>query len=391
MRRWESRYKIDEILSPAGGGRRCRVLFSYLPQNEDELQLQVNDEIDFLAEVEDGWWRGKLRNKIGVFPSNFVCEIPPLDEICTNEGETSAPSPDSTTNVEAPLLPPKPVKETCRVLFAYDAANDDELTLKKDDIITIITKEVEDKGWWKGELRGKIGLFPDNFVEVITPVDEAMVQKKPDRPTKVFEKIDSKIPLISSVTIQKKMQQDVANHKDQDDKGPGLKSEGPYNKKNVQNSEKSTNKSTAAEKNLNMFQIKPDIVNSHRKSLELKANESQSPPIAGKKPMLPPPPLTNKPKPAAGKPNQVKRLSGEISDLVDSLNMKRLSGEVQDFIDGGIASKLAGSNKPHGGEVAWLFRSSLRDRPSGFNLFISRQETKTWTWIAWSGATCWLI
>lgn len=25
------------------------------------------------------------------------------------------------------------------------------------------------KGWWKGELRGRIGLFPDNFVELIGP------------------------------------------------------------------------------------------------------------------------------------------------------------------------------------------------------------------------------
>ena len=28
--------------------------------------------IEFLAEVEDGWWRGRLGTKMGVFPSNFV-------------------------------------------------------------------------------------------------------------------------------------------------------------------------------------------------------------------------------------------------------------------------------------------------------------------------------
>ena len=26
----------------------------------------------FLSEVEDGWWKGKLRGRVGVFPSNFV-------------------------------------------------------------------------------------------------------------------------------------------------------------------------------------------------------------------------------------------------------------------------------------------------------------------------------
>jgi SH3 domain-containing kinase-binding protein 1 len=59
------------------------------------------------------------------------------------------------------------VKEMCRVLFPYEAANDDELTLKEGELITLISREVPDLGWWRGELRGKVGVFPDNFVEII--------------------------------------------------------------------------------------------------------------------------------------------------------------------------------------------------------------------------------
>lgn len=59
------------------------------------------------------------------------------------------------------------VKEMCRVLFPYEAANDDELTLKEGDLITLLSREVPDQGWWRGELRGKVGVFPDNFVEVV--------------------------------------------------------------------------------------------------------------------------------------------------------------------------------------------------------------------------------
>lgn len=59
------------------------------------------------------------------------------------------------------------VKELCRVLYPYEAANEDELTLKEGDIIVILTKEVQDKGWWRGELRGKVGVFPDNFVDIV--------------------------------------------------------------------------------------------------------------------------------------------------------------------------------------------------------------------------------
>ena len=60
------------------------------------------------------------------------------------------------------------VKEQCLVLFPYTALNEDELTLVEGQVVTIISKEVEDKGWWKGEIDGKIGVFPDNFVKIIT-------------------------------------------------------------------------------------------------------------------------------------------------------------------------------------------------------------------------------
>lgn len=298
-----------------------------------------------------------MGNKIGVFPSNFVCELN-NEDLCTSEGEVSAPlsSPDSGTTLDdAPVLPPKPVKETCRVLFSYQAANEDELTLKKDDVITIITKEVADKGWWKGELRGKIGLFPDNFVELTTPPEEILStqQKKPDRPTKAFEKAESKIPLISSSGYQKTLQENAVTLKDSDENLCALKSEGPSNKKNAQNLEKNKPDSPPGkffEKSPNSFQFKPtDSSASHRKSLEMKT-------AAAKKPILPPP-LTSKPKPCSGKPSHVKKLSEEINDLIESTAnkspgslLKRLSGDVHDLIDGAIGSKLGCVSQSPGGE-----------------------------------------
>lgn len=59
------------------------------------------------------------------------------------------------------------VREQCKVIYSYKPANEDELDLKEGEIITILSKELPDKGWWKGELKGKIGVFPDNFVQII--------------------------------------------------------------------------------------------------------------------------------------------------------------------------------------------------------------------------------
>ena len=56
----------------ANNKKRCRVLFSYQPKHDDELKLEIDDVVEFLSEVEDGWWKGKLRGRVGVFPSNFV-------------------------------------------------------------------------------------------------------------------------------------------------------------------------------------------------------------------------------------------------------------------------------------------------------------------------------
>lgn len=59
------------------------------------------------------------------------------------------------------------VRELCKVIYSYKPANEDELELKEGDIITILNKDLPDKGWWKGELKGKVGVFPDNFVHLV--------------------------------------------------------------------------------------------------------------------------------------------------------------------------------------------------------------------------------
>ncbi|XP_037711357.1 putative GPI-anchored protein pfl2 isoform X3 [Drosophila subpulchrella] len=224
----------------ATSNRRCKVIYSYTQVNDDELTLAVGDVIEFLGEVEEGWWRGRLRSKVGVFPSNFVQHIEPspvlaskrpptigatvttssltskaanvanvaaTSTVSTGGGSigttatakqatksrviaagTSSPaepaaifsgSGSGSAAAAVPMLPPKPQREFCRVEFPYAPQNDDELELKVDDIITVITTELPDKGWWKGEIRGKVGVFPDNFVKMLAPSEVAPINEPP--------------------------------------------------------------------------------------------------------------------------------------------------------------------------------------------------------------------
>ncbi|CAG7836213.1 unnamed protein product [Allacma fusca] len=335
--------------------RKLKALFSYSPEQDDELTLQVGDIIDFISEVEDGWWKGSLNGRTGIFPSNFVDDMAASSTNGTagdpNKLETkqsdknratfivrggTQDSPADSVNTDeepAPKLPPKPVprpsynssasftfleslqesnindaflvvtntntideetsephclayenmsmqrgemsadrieyirnysedsfgggdskaslcsllhslhiddhdisfsefvegmppvlsspdgskkkcislldmscvvddgnhsrlhlhstpadsakntkimkhsdeycelrlREVARCFYPYAAQNEDELELQEGDIVTIISKSCEDEGWWRGELRGKTGLFPDNFVKIIPP------------------------------------------------------------------------------------------------------------------------------------------------------------------------------------------------------------------------------
>ncbi|XP_071502696.1 SH3 domain-containing kinase-binding protein 1-like [Diadema antillarum] len=73
-----------------------------------------------------------------------------------------------------------------RVIFDYDPKNNDELQLKKGDIVVVLDKDAGDSGWWRGELNGKEGVFPDNFTEEIPPEDKSKKKTPapgPARPT----------------------------------------------------------------------------------------------------------------------------------------------------------------------------------------------------------------
>lgn len=62
-----------------------------------------------------------------------------------------------------PVLPI--ARPRAQALFAYQAQNNDELSLQPSQFITVLEKMSD--GWWRGELDdGKMGMFPHNYVKV---------------------------------------------------------------------------------------------------------------------------------------------------------------------------------------------------------------------------------
>lgn len=54
------------------------------------------------------------------------------------------------------------------------AEAEDELSLNIGDVVEVLRKDVAE-GWWEGKLGGKIGVFPDNFVELIQEEEKEKV------------------------------------------------------------------------------------------------------------------------------------------------------------------------------------------------------------------------
>uniref|UniRef100_A0A8C2YFC8 SH3 domain containing kinase binding protein 1 n=1 Tax=Coturnix japonica TaxID=93934 RepID=A0A8C2YFC8_COTJA len=269
--------------------RRCQVAFSYLPQNEDELELKVGDIIEVVGEVEEGWWEGILNGKTGMFPSNFIKELSDSDDAGISQeeqvkdsknvgvlagsafegtilyrvapakidsyrrynslkdttgsesdggdsGSTKSEGANGGTTIQpkkvkgvgfGDIFKDKPIKlrprsievetdflpvdksvgkkvppatasqeptktevdsrtktkEYCKVIFPYEAQNDDELTIREGDVVTLISKDCIDVGWWEGELNGRRGVFPDNFVKLLPSDFEKERPKKPPPPS----------------------------------------------------------------------------------------------------------------------------------------------------------------------------------------------------------------
>ena len=59
------------------------------------------------------------------------------------------------------------IKNMFTAIYEYKAQGEDELSLDKSDTIEVLSKDYKisgDEGWWTGKCKGKVGVFPCNFV-----------------------------------------------------------------------------------------------------------------------------------------------------------------------------------------------------------------------------------
>ena len=72
-------------------------------------------------------------------------------------------------------------------IFDYDATAEDELTLRRGNLVEVLSKDAKisgDDSWWTGKLGDKVGIFPSNFVTQQSAVDQVSPQLS-DRPFEI--------------------------------------------------------------------------------------------------------------------------------------------------------------------------------------------------------------
>ncbi|XP_051579333.1 intersectin-2b isoform X2 [Myxocyprinus asiaticus] len=128
----------------------AQVSTEYTAAGAEQLNLAPGQLILILNKNPSGWWlgelqaRGKKRQK-GWFPASHV------KLLGSNSGK-STPAPAAVGQVIA--------------IYDYTAANEDELSFSKSQVINVLDKSNPD--WWKGELNGVTGLIPTNYVKMTT-------------------------------------------------------------------------------------------------------------------------------------------------------------------------------------------------------------------------------
>lgn len=61
-----------------GTGPCCRALYQFDAENDTELQFQEGDIIQLIRQVDENWYEGRINDREGFFPVNYVEVIEPL-------------------------------------------------------------------------------------------------------------------------------------------------------------------------------------------------------------------------------------------------------------------------------------------------------------------------
>lgn len=88
-------------------------------------------------------------------------------QLITDTTSAVVHNPATVSATMAPAAPGAPSHPLFTALYDYDAQGEDELSLRRGQIVCVLSKDSNisgDEGWWTGQIGNNVGIFPSNFV-----------------------------------------------------------------------------------------------------------------------------------------------------------------------------------------------------------------------------------
>ncbi|XP_074541701.1 sorbin and SH3 domain-containing protein 2 isoform X8 [Halichoeres trimaculatus] len=130
----------------------ARAIYDFKAQTAKELTFKKGDAVNIIRQIDNNWYEGEHRGRVGIFPMSYVERISSIEK-------------------QQPIRPPPPahVREIGEGIARYNfnADTNVELSLRKGERV-IVLRQV-DQNWYEGKIPDttKQGIFPVSYVDII--------------------------------------------------------------------------------------------------------------------------------------------------------------------------------------------------------------------------------
>ncbi|XP_029910988.1 sorbin and SH3 domain-containing protein 2 isoform X3 [Myripristis murdjan] len=130
----------------------ARAIYDFKAQTAKELTFKKGDAVNIIRQIDNNWYEGEHRGRVGIFPISYVERMP-------------------STEKQQPVRPPPPahVREIGEAVARYNfnADTNVELSLRKGERVILIRQV--DQNWYEGKIpdTNKQGIFPVSYVDIV--------------------------------------------------------------------------------------------------------------------------------------------------------------------------------------------------------------------------------
>jgi len=141
--------------------------YPYHGNEKSDLSFESGQVILVERQGDDGWWVGRIGEKRGNFPGNYVVpqeefggESPVVEQMAGSDQNSESMGVQSTGQ---PSRQASFQEYQVTAIYAYEAQTTEDLPFQSQEIITVIG--MVDADWLPGRnSNGQVGIFPSNYV-----------------------------------------------------------------------------------------------------------------------------------------------------------------------------------------------------------------------------------